>query len=69
MRTLGKKAALFAIGLALAASATGCVADQAQADRRNPANAETTYYHAQVGSSDSDIQWAPVGRPPNWTEP
>jgi hypothetical protein len=55
--------------LVLAASATGCVADQAQADRRNPANAEATYYHAQVGSSDSDIQRAPVGKPPNWTEP
>lgn len=69
MKTLGKKVAPFAIGLALAASATGCVADKAQADRRNPAKAETTYYHAQVGSSDSDIQWAPVGKPPNWTEP
>jgi hypothetical protein len=56
MRTLGKKVALFAIGLALAASATGCVADKAEADRRNPAKADTTYYHAQVGSSDSDIQ-------------
>jgi hypothetical protein len=37
MRTLGKKAALRAIELALAASA----ADKAQANRRNPAKAET----------------------------
>jgi hypothetical protein len=69
MRKLGKKAVLPVIALALAASATGCVADKAQADRRNPAKAETTYYDDQVGSSDSDIQWAPVGKPPNWTEP
>ena len=68
LRTLGKKA-LPVIASALAASATGCVADKAQADRRNPAKAEMTYYHDQVGNSDSDIQWAPVGKPPNWTEP
>jgi hypothetical protein len=37
MRILGKKAALPVIALALAASATGCVADKARLDRRNPA--------------------------------
>jgi hypothetical protein len=68
LRTLGKKA-LPVIASALAASATGCVADKAQADRRNPAKAEASYYHDQAGSSNSDIQWAPVGKPPDWTEP
>jgi hypothetical protein len=69
MRTLGKRAALPVIALGLAASATGCVADKAQADRRNPAKAETTYYHDQLGNSDNDIQWVPVGKPPDWFEP
>jgi outer membrane PBP1 activator LpoA protein len=55
IRALVKKAALPAIVLALAASATGCVADtKAEADRREPANAKTVYYHDQVGNSDND---------------
>jgi hypothetical protein len=57
IRTLVKKAALSVIALALAASATGCMADtKTQADRRKPAKAETAYYHDQVGNSANDIE-------------
>ena len=50
-----KKAALSVIALALAASATGCMADtKTQADRRKPAKAETAYYHDQLGNSHND---------------
>jgi outer membrane PBP1 activator LpoA protein len=55
--TLVKKAALPVIGLALTASAAGCVThSEAQADHREPAKAETAYYHNQVGNSDNDIE-------------
>jgi len=55
MRALLKKAAFPAIALALAASATGCVADtKAEADRREPAKAKTVYYHDQVENLDND---------------
>ena len=61
MRALVKKAALPAIALALAASATGCVADtKAEADRREPAKSKTVYYHDRVenlhNDSDDDIE-------------
>jgi outer membrane PBP1 activator LpoA protein len=57
MKTLVKKAALPAIALALAASATGCVADsKVKAARREPAKAKTVYYHDQLGNSHNDIQ-------------
>jgi hypothetical protein len=70
MKTLVKKAALLVIALALAVSAPGCVADpEAQADRRKPAKADTAYYQHKAGDSYSQIQWAPVGKPPNWEEP
>jgi outer membrane PBP1 activator LpoA protein len=57
MRTLVKKAALPVIALALAVSATGCVADtKAQADRRKPAKAGAAYYHDQVENSANDVE-------------
>ncbi len=70
MKTLVKRAALPVIASALAASATGCVADtKAQADHRKPAKADTAYYQHKAGNSYSQIQWAPVGKPSNWEEP
>jgi hypothetical protein len=70
MKTLVKKAALLIIALALTVSAPGCVADrEAQADRRKPAKADTAYYQHEAGNSYSQIEWAPVGKPPNWKEP
>ncbi len=61
MRAIVKKAALPAIALALAASATGSVADtKAEADRREPAKSKTVYYHDRVenlhNDSDDDIE-------------
>ena len=57
MRVLVKEAALAAIALAFAASATGCVADtKAQADGRKAARAEIAYYHYEVGNSGNDIE-------------
>jgi hypothetical protein len=61
IRALVKKAALPAIVLALAGSASGCVADtKAEADRREPAKAKTVYYHDQIenlhNDSDNDIE-------------
>jgi outer membrane PBP1 activator LpoA protein len=70
MKTLVKKAALPVIAAALAASATGCAADtKAQANLRKPAKTDTAYYQHKAGNSYSQIQWAPVGKPPNWEEP
>jgi hypothetical protein len=55
IRALVKKAALPAIALALAASATGCAANTKVAeDRREPAKTKTVYYHDQVGNSHND---------------
>jgi hypothetical protein len=70
IRTLVKKAALPAIALTLAASATSCLADtKAHANRRKPTKAETAYYQHKAGNSWSQIQWAPVGKPSNWEQP
>jgi hypothetical protein len=53
MRRLIKRAALPAIALALAASATGCAANsKAQAVRSNPAKGEAIYYRNQVRNSE-----------------
>ena len=54
---LVKRLALAAIALALAASATGCVADtKPQADRFRPAKTETAYQDDPSGTSDKDIE-------------
>jgi len=55
IRALVKRAALPAIALALAGSVTGCVADtKVEADRLEPAQAKTVYYHDQLGNSHND---------------
>jgi CheY-like chemotaxis protein len=73
MKTLLKRAALPVIASALAASATGCVADtKAQADLRKPAKADTAYYDHKAGNAYRRIPriaLGPFGRPPNWPEP
>jgi hypothetical protein len=57
------------VALVLATSATVCLADTKGKTKRQPANAQTNYYHEKVGNSDTQIQWAPVGKPPSWNEP
>jgi hypothetical protein len=57
------------VALVLATSATVCLADTKGKTKRQPANAQTNYYHEKVGNSDIQIQWAPVGKPPSWNEP
>jgi hypothetical protein len=40
------------VALGLAASATVCLADTKGKTKRQPANAQTNYYHEKVGNSD-----------------
>jgi hypothetical protein len=59
-----------AIALALTSSATVCLAGtQGQTKHRKPTSHQTNYYQDKVGNSDSQIQWAPVGKPPGFMEP
>ena len=61
--------AVAAITVALASSATVCLAGtQGQTKQRKPASHHTNYYQDKVGNSDSQIQWAPVGKPLGFTE-
>jgi hypothetical protein len=51
-----EKVALPVSALTLAACATGCLADtKAQANRREPAKAETAYYQHKAGNSCSQF--------------
>jgi hypothetical protein len=60
-----KRPAGAAITLALASSATVCLAStQGQTKQPKPALHHTNYYHDKLGNSDSQIQWAPVGSRP-----
>ncbi|MGA8481245.1 MAG: hypothetical protein WB696_25035 [Chthoniobacterales bacterium] len=31
--------------------------------------AQWNYFHDKVGNTETQIQWAPVGKPPDFTEP
>jgi len=65
-----KRPAVAAIALALASSATVCLArTQGQAKNRKPVSHQWNYFHDKVGNTDTQIQWAPVGKPPGFTEP
>ena len=75
-----KMPAVAAITVALASSATVCLAGtQGQTKHRKAASHHTNYYQDKVGNSGSEIhpyqdkvgqiQWAPVGKPPGFTEP
>jgi hypothetical protein len=53
-----KRPAIAAITLALASSATVCLAaNQPQKKQPKPASHQTVYYHDTVGNSDKNIQW------------
>jgi hypothetical protein len=34
-----------------------------------PVSHQWNYFHDKVGNTDTQIQWAPVGKPPGFTEP
>jgi hypothetical protein len=62
--------AIAAIALALVSSATVCLAaNQGQKQQPKPAAHQTVYYHDTVGNTDTQIQWAPVGKPPGFMAP
>jgi hypothetical protein len=67
---LVKRPAVVIIALALVADASVCLAD----DKRRTKNYKsvshhTNYYHNNVKSTDTQIQWFPVGKPPAFVEP
>jgi hypothetical protein len=65
-----KGPAVAAIALVLTSSATVCLAGtQEQTKHRKPASHQTNYQQEKVGNSDSQIQWAPVGKPPGFMAP
>ena len=70
LSTLVKRPAVAAIALALASSASICLAGtERQPKNPTPVSHQWNYFHDKVGNTDTQIQWAPVGKPPGFTEP
>ncbi|MEY2604072.1 MAG: hypothetical protein QOH31_1863 [Verrucomicrobiota bacterium] len=65
-----KSPAVAAIALVLVSSASICLAGtERQPKNPTPVSHQWNYFHDKVGNTDTQIQWAPVGKPPGFTEP
>jgi hypothetical protein len=70
LSTLVNRPAVAAIVLALLSSASVCLAgNERQTKNHKSVSHQRNHYQDKVGNTDSQIQWFPVGKPPDFVEP
>ena len=52
----------------VSSASVGLAGNERQTKSRKRVSHQGTYYHNKVATRDTQIQWAPVGKPPGFTE-